>query len=76
MQLKGAERLYGLLHEEQPFHDGSFRSWAKSPSTSHPFHYLDGVSIWLSPTELDADDDFLSGVSSQQAVSDEGESAD
>ena len=58
-QQAAAERLYALLHEDKPFHDGSFTKWAKEPSRGFPFHYLDGVSIWLSPVELNPDDDFL-----------------
>lgn len=60
MQLRAAERLYGLLHEKAPFHNGDFASWAEKPSRDHPFHYDDGVHIWLSPVEVNPDDDFLS----------------
>lgn len=59
MQLRAAERLYGLLHEDMPFHDGTFTRWAKKASRDFPFHYLDGVSIWLSPVEANEEDDFL-----------------
>ena len=51
--------MYDLLHEERPFHDGSFARWSKERSWDYPFHYLDGVNIWLSPVELNPDDDFL-----------------
>lgn len=59
MQLRAAERLYGLLHEKQPYHDGTFKRWAKEPSPEFPFHYLDGVSLWLANEDTNPDDDFL-----------------
>ena len=59
MQLKAAERLYGLKHEDRPFHDGTFKNWAKDPSPEFPFRYDDGVTIWLSPTEVNEEDEFL-----------------
>ena len=75
-QQAAAERLYALLHEDKPFHDGSFTKWAKEPSRGFPFHYLDGVSIWLSPVELNPDDDFLNPSASDQALDGEAESSD
>lgn len=75
MQLRAAERLYGLLHEDAPYHDGSFVRWAKKPSREYPFHYLDGVSIWIAPEDSNPDDDFLSSVS-QQAPGNEDQSAE
>lgn len=60
MQLEAAKRLYELQHEDAPYHNGSFLRWAKKPSRDFPFHYLDGVTIWMSEVELSPDDDFLS----------------
>ena len=59
MQTAGAQRLYHLMHKDKPFHDGWFTSWAKEPSRSHPFHFEDGVSIWVSSVDLTPDDNFL-----------------
>jgi hypothetical protein len=52
--------MYDLLHEKRPYHDGSFSRWAKESSRQFPFHYLDGVTIWLAPVDMNPDDDFLS----------------
>lgn len=59
MQLKAAERIYGLIHKDRPYHDGSFERWAAEPSARFPFHFMDGVTIWMSEVELAPDDDFL-----------------
>lgn len=60
MQLAAAQELYADLHEEMPFHDGTRERWAKKRSRMFPFHYRDGTSFWMSPVELDPDNDFLS----------------
>ncbi len=51
-----------------PFHDGSFSRWSKEPSREFPFHYLDGVTIWLAPTDVNPDDDFLGSVAPEEFV--------
>lgn len=59
MSLAAAQRRYDKLHKDRPFHDGTFADWAESPSQSHPYHYLDGVRIWVSKHDLTPDDNFL-----------------
>lgn len=59
MQEKAAQRRWESLHHERPYHDGSFESWSKEPSLSHPFKYDDGVMIWVSKEDLSPADDFL-----------------
>lgn len=59
MQERAAQRRWEILHQEQPYHDGSFESWAKEPSLTHPFRFDDGVTIWVSKEDLSPDDDFL-----------------
>lgn len=59
MQLAGAQALYAALHKDAPFHDGSFANWSADRSRDFPFHFSDGVTIWMSPTELAPDDKFL-----------------
>lgn len=71
-QLKAAERLYEKQHEERPYHDGSFSEWASQPSLDYPFHYMDGVSFWLSPVDLNPEDDWLGNVPASDADEDEG----
>lgn len=62
MGLKAAERQYDKLHEDTPFHDGTFKSWRKEFSRSHPYHYLDGVQIWMAQVDVQPWDEFLSDV--------------
>lgn len=59
MLQKAAQRTYEELHRDAPFHDGEFKYWSKDWSPGTPHHYMDGVTIWLSPVELNADDEFL-----------------
>ena len=59
MQLAAANRLYDLRHKDKPYHDGLRRFWAEEPSRLTPFHYRDGVTIWMSKDDLTPDDDFL-----------------
>lgn len=58
MEKAGAQGLYDKLHEKAPFHDGTFKSWAKERSSRHPFHYNDGVTIIVTPEDLNPGDRF------------------
>lgn len=51
--------MYDALHKERPYHDGTFSRWAKEFSEMTPFHYSDGVTLWVAPVDLTPDDDFL-----------------
>lgn len=75
-QLAAANRRYAMLHEGAPYHDGSFARWAKEPSADFPFHYLDGVTIWLSPVDLTPDDDFLGQSVPQQTPGEQEQTSD
>lgn len=59
-QLKAAQRTYDEIHKDRPFHDGMERIWSDKWSELTPFRYDDGVTIWMSPVEINPDDDFLS----------------
>lgn len=59
MEVQAANRRYDELHEDRPYHDGSFTRWAKEPSRQTPYHYRDGVSVWVAPVDLSPDDNFL-----------------
>lgn len=59
MQLEAAKRLYEKRHKDQPYHDGTETIWAEEPSQLTPFHFSDGVTIWLSREDLTPEDDFL-----------------
>lgn len=58
-QLAAANRKYDELHKDRPYHDGSETVWSETPTVLTPFHYRDGVTIFLAATELNPDDDFL-----------------
>lgn len=45
MERESASAAYAALHEDKPWHDGSFKSWAKERSASHPIKFDMGVSI-------------------------------
>jgi hypothetical protein len=59
MQRAAAARRYEALHEERPYHDGNFRRWFKDPGPNSPFHFRDGVTIWVASTDVNPEDDFL-----------------
>lgn len=54
-----ANRRYDEMHEAEPFHDGTFTRWAKDPSDEFPFHYRDGVTVYVTAEDLTPDDDFI-----------------
>lgn len=63
MDLAAANWKYDRKHEALPYHDGTFpeepSAWAKDRSSSHPYHYRDGVGIWLYGSDLNPEDQFL-----------------
>lgn len=59
METAAANWRYDQLHEKEPFHDGSFTSWAKDRSGAHPYHYRDGVTVWVARTDINPGDEFL-----------------
>jgi hypothetical protein len=59
MEGAAANARYDAIHEDKPFHNGDFTSWAKERSPRHPYHARDGVSIWVHDEDLSPDDDFL-----------------
>jgi hypothetical protein len=61
MDRAAANARYDSLHEELPYHDGSFEDWVKERSASHPYASRDGVTIWVHDVDLDPQDDFLGG---------------
>lgn len=59
MERAAAVWLYEHLHEDAPYHDGTFTSWAKKRSLSHPYRFDDGVTLWVADTDINPDDQFL-----------------
>lgn len=41
------------------YHDGTFTRWSHTRSTTHPFHFRDGVAIWVSKYDLTPEADWL-----------------
>lgn len=58
MELAAVEALYDEIHEELPFHDGSFRRWAAERSRAFPYHYRDGVTLTVDRDEDTSEDIF------------------
>lgn len=55
---EAAEAAYGALHEEKPWHDGTYTSWAKNRSASHPYRFDMGVTIGVADHDLAPWDQF------------------
>lgn len=68
-----AERRYAELHKDRPYHDGTERSWAKEASRTHPYHFNDGVHVWVAVEDVNPDDQFLSDVSKRVSDKERGE---
>jgi hypothetical protein len=62
MEREAAKGLYAGLHEKQPFHDGTFTRWAEKRSPAFPYHYLDGVTVWVAAVDHNPDDGFTTDV--------------
>lgn len=80
MATAAAGAKYDGLHEAQQYHDGSFMSWRKERSDSHPYRYNDGVRIGVAESDLVPWDHFTSRVNAspiksvaEQAPSEETE---
>lgn len=54
-----ADRLYAMKHDEAPFHSGKERAWAKKATKKQPYHYRDGVRVWVASEDLSPDDHFI-----------------
>lgn len=52
MEREAAHAAYEALHRELPWHDGTFQSWAKERSSSHPYHFTHGVRVSVSDEDL------------------------
>lgn len=58
MERAAAERAFDKLHEDAPFHDGSFASWAKEWSEEYPYHAKDGMTVYVADTDVNPGDLF------------------
>lgn len=62
MEAEAARQAYEGLHNEQPYHDGTFTDWSAKRSRSHPYHALEAVSVHVSPFDLTPWDEFTTKV--------------
>jgi hypothetical protein len=58
MEREAAQAVYDMLHEDQPWHDGTFTSWAKNRSAKHPYHFKHGVTIGVAAQNVSPWDEF------------------
>lgn len=58
MARTAAQSAYTDLHDEFPYHDGTFTEWAKKQSEDFPFHRDAGVTIGVAELDLHPWDDF------------------
>ncbi|MEQ7847717.1 hypothetical protein [Nocardioides kribbensis] len=59
MERAAAHARYQALHEELPFHDGTFTNWAEGRSALHPYRFDEGVNVWVAPVDMTPGDKFL-----------------
>lgn len=61
-------RRYDEMHEAKPFHDGKFTSWVEKADDTHPYHFRDGVTIFVTAENLTPDDDFVTSRQSDRPI--------
>lgn len=54
-----ADRRYGAKHEKQPFHNGRDVGWSKDSAKHAPYHFREGVRVYVAPFDVNPEDDFL-----------------
>ncbi len=65
MERDAAMARWRSLHEEMPWHDGTFKDWSKERSEQYPYHRDSGVTIYVTAEDMSPDDDFLKAPSTQ-----------
>lgn len=73
MEREAADRAYEALHEKRPFHDGTFTSWVAEASRSHPYHFRDGVTVYVADEDAAPWDEFTTRESASPLPSDRGD---
>lgn len=60
MELASLKARYAAQHEKKSFHNGTFSGvWSEHRTERTPYHFSDGVTLYVSEDEPDADQDFL-----------------
>lgn len=66
MERAAAEWRYDQLHDAAPFHDGTFPTdpdrWSATRTKDFPYHFKDGVTVWVAENDLAPHDHFLGGA--------------
>lgn len=58
MEREAANWRFDEIHKDEPFHNGAGDYSAKR-SLEFPYHYRDGVNVWVSSEDLGLGGDFL-----------------
>jgi hypothetical protein len=59
MEREAANARWSRLHDDRPWHDGTFQKWAENPSEGFPYHRDHGLVIGVADTDLRPHDLFL-----------------
>lgn len=59
MERQAAQATYRRIHEDAPWHDGTFQHWSKDQSRDFPYHFDHGVTIVVTETDENPEDQFL-----------------
>lgn len=72
---EAATALYAEIHQERPFHDGTETLWASQRSRATPYHFSEGVRIYVADVDVNPDDQFLtpSGAGAKEAPGNEAQ---
>lgn len=73
MNLEAAGAAYDALHKDQPWHDGTFKSWREERSASHPYHYTHGVKFGIADHDMAPWDAFTTDVNASPEKPAEGD---
>lgn len=68
MEREAASAAYSDLHSEAPFHNGSFTSWAKERSPSHPYHFREGIKFGVADRDLTPNDPFTTKIDARPEI--------
>lgn len=56
---EAADRRYGEKHKAKPFHNGKDAGWSKDSANHAPYHFREGVRIYVAPYDVNPDDGFI-----------------
>lgn len=68
MEQAAAEARYDEVHEKLAYHDGTFKSWSEKRSKQYPYHYRDGVTLWVSKDDRTPEENIFNVERARPAV--------